>query len=672
MNQIGNFALIFALSMAVMAIIAALYGIQQRRRDLVLVAQRSVYVVSLSVVLAVGCLLYLLITSQMNIEYVASYSNIHLPIFYKATALWAGQAGSLLLWSLVLTIFSCLVTFRYRHMHGELMPYVIVTTMATQVFFLCLNLFSANPFDELATVHADGSTQPFIAADGRGLNPLLQHPAMIIHPPILYTGYVGFVIPFAFAMAALLSGKLDDEWIKISRRWTLFAWLFQSAGIVLGGAWAYDELGWGGYWAWDPVENASLMPWLTGTAFLHSVMIQEKKNMFKVWNVTLIIATYLLCIFGTFLTRSGVVSSVHSFAQGTIGKFFLSYIILAIGFSIYIVRKRLPQLKSDNKLDSPLSRESSFLFNNLVLLIACFAVLWGTIFPVLSEAVTGEKIVVGAPFFNKINVPIALFLLFLTGAGPLFAWRKTSTASLKKAFMWPGILTLAAGVLVFFFVTDHLYGMISFSLSIFVTAVVGMEFFKGAQARVLSHKENFLVALKNLTQKNKRRYGGYIVHLGIVIIFVGITGTIFNTESKFTLGENESFDIKGYRIHCEKVGFESNPNYESSFANLRVDRNGDFLRNMKPEYRMYKASQQPLTQVALRRGLDEDLYIVFTGLDDSEKKAVFQVYINPLVTWIWIGTGILIFGTLITLLPDLSEERSEMQSFKKQKAEQAK
>ncbi len=665
MNNLGNFALILAIVMAAFAVISAWIGIRQKRGDLIRMAQRSVYVVFGSVLLASASLIYLLVISDMSIEYVASFSNKALPLFFKFT-FWAGQAGSLLLWSLMLSAYSFAVVYRYRNSHGELMPYVIITTMMTQIFFLALNLWSANPFNELVTVNADGTTNPFVPVDGRGLNPLLQHPAMIIHPPTLFTGYVGFVIPFAFAMAALMSGQLGDEWIKLSRRWTLFAWLFQSAGIVMGGWWAYEELGWGGYWAWDPVENASLMPWLTATAFLHSVMIQEKKNMFKVWNVSLIIATYLLCIFGTFLTRSGVVSSVHAFAEGSIGIFFVSFISIVLGLSVALVIKRLPMLKSENKLDSALSRESSFLFNNLVLLIACFAVLWGTIFPIISEAVTGEKIVVGAPFFNKINVPIALFLLFLTGAGPLFAWRKTSLASLKKAFLYPGLIALAGGIVIFLFVTHHLYGLISFTLSIFVTAVIAIEFINGARARKRSNGENIFVALKNLTWKNKRRYGGYIVHFGIVIMFVGITGLIFNFETKTQLAAGESEQIKDYKITVAKIDKEDNPNYASEFALIDLYRDGRLIDQLKPEYRMYKASQQPLSQVALHKNIKEDFYMVFAGMDDQDKKATFHIFVNPLVSWLWAGTVVLVIGTIIAMLPAYYEDRMDVKILRKE------
>lgn len=659
MHLIGNFLLILAVAFGTLAIVASWLGIRLRRQDLIDTGRRATYAVVWCVVGASASLIYLLATTQLQYEYVAANTNRHLPMFYKITSFWAGQAGSLLLWSLVLALYMFAVTFRYRNKNGEWMPYVIVSLMITQVFFLALNIWSANPFKELIAVYGDGTRDVFTPVDGRGLNPLLQHPAMIIHPPTLYIGYVGFVVPFAFAVAALLANRLDDQWIKISRRWTLFAWLFQSAGIMLGGLWAYVELGWGGYWAWDPVENASLMPWLTGTAFLHSVMIQEKRNMFKVWNVSLIIATYLLCIFGTFLTRSGVVSSVHSFAQGSIGIFFASYIVLALVATTALVIRRLPQLRSENRLDSPISRESSFLFNNLILLIACFAVLWGTIFPIISEAVTGEKIVVGAPFFNKVNIPIALILLFLTGAGPLFAWRKTSAAGLTKAFLWPSVAGLLVGIVFAIWITQHFYAVISFALSGFVMTAITMEFVKGARSRMSTRKENPLVAVKNLTLKNKRRYGGYIVHVAIVIIFVGITGTVFNYETKRELGEGESTDIKNYRLVCERVGFEDTPNYQTSFAELTVYKDGHVLTSMKPEYRMYKTSEQPTTEVALHKGLDEDLYVVFTGLTETGNRAILQVYVNPLVTWLWIGTLVLIAGTLITLLPNPDERESE-------------
>jgi cytochrome c-type biogenesis protein CcmF len=426
------------------------------------------------------------------------------------------------------------------------------------------------------------------------------------------------------------------------------------------------ELGWGGYWAWDPVENASLMPWITGTAFLHSVIIQEKKNMFKIWNVSLIIATYLLCIFGTFLTRSGVVSSVHAFASGSIGSFFVTFILIVLGTSVWLVLNRLPQLKSDNHLDSALSRESSFLFNNLVLLISCFAVLWGTVFPVISEAVTGEKIVIGAPFFNKVNVPIALFLLFLTGAGPLFAWRKTSLASLRKAFLYPSVVALIGGIAVFLFLTQHFYGLISFTLSIFVGTVLALEFIRGSAARMRANQENFIIALKNLIWKNKRRYGGYIVHFGMVVIFIGVTGTIFNFETKAEIGIGERFAVKDYEIVCQNIRTEDTPNYHTQYAVLNVYSDDELLTQMKPEYRFYKASQQPSTEVALRKSLKEDLYVVFAGMDKSEQKAVLQIYVNPLVTWLWIGTEILVFGTLICLLPAYQEDRHDMKVIRKE------
>ncbi|MCB0833013.1 MAG: heme lyase CcmF/NrfE family subunit [Bacteroidetes bacterium] len=665
MHQLGNFALTLAMALAVFAVISAIMAIRLKRGDLLRVAQRSVYGVFGSVLLAAGCLIYVLVTDQMQIEYVASYSNLALSAFFKYT-FWAGQAGSLLLWSLLLAGYSFAVTYRYRNTHLQLMPYVILVTMATQVFFLALNLWSANPFNELISVSADGSRTVFTPVDGRGLNPLLQHPAMIIHPPTLFMGYVGFVIPFAFAMAALLSNQLGDEWIKLSRRWTLFAWMFQTAGIMMGGWWAYEELGWGGYWAWDPVENASLMPWLTGTAFLHSVIIQEKRGMFKVWNVSLIIATYILCIFGTFLTRSGVVSSVHAFAQGSIGTFFLSYIILATSISVALVVHRLPGLKSDNKLDSALSRESSFLFNNLVLLISCFSVLWGTLFPVLSEAVTGEKIVVGAPFFNKVNIPIALFLLFLTGAGPLFAWRRTSLGTLMKTFRIP-LLAMIFGIIGLYFAgVHHLYGLMSFSLALFVIIAIFTEFYRGTMARVRSNAENIAVALKNLIWKNKRRYGGYIVHFGLVVIFIGITGTIFNYETKSQIGVGESIDVRGYTVVCEQISGESNDNYDSQFAILTLKRNGEVIDRLKPEYRVYKASEQPTTEVALHKSLREDFYTVFTGLDDSGQKAILQIYVNPLVAWLWFGTEIMVFGTLICLLPAYQEDRVEVKLRRKE------
>ncbi|MFQ5791025.1 MAG: heme lyase CcmF/NrfE family subunit, partial [Acidobacteriota bacterium] len=475
MHHLGNFAVMAIFVTAGYAVVASLVGVKRQRLSLLASAERAILASAALSTAAVGALVTLLFRSDFRFEYVANYSNRELPAFYKAASLWAGNNGSLLFWSWLLILFSAAAVLMNRRKNRQLMPYVVATLGAIILFFTYMNYWVCNPFDQLA-VDTPSGLQAWAPPDGRGLSPLLQHPIMVIHPPILYTGYVGFAIPFAFCIAALLSRHLGTEWITSTRRWTLFSWFFLGTGIILGGRWAYVELGWGGYWAWDPVENASLMPWLTGTAYLHSVMIQERKGMLKVWNVSLVIITYLLCILGTFLTRSGIVSSVHAFAESDFAWKFLAFILVVGGFCLWLVLSRLPELKSDNELDSMVSRESSFLFNNLLLLAACFAVLWGTLFPVFSEAIQGERVTVGAPFFNKVNVPIALLLLALTGLGPLLAWRKTSLDSLKRNFTWPTVLGLITGVVVFSLGFRDPYALVCFILSAFVIATIVQEF----------------------------------------------------------------------------------------------------------------------------------------------------------------------------------------------------
>ena len=477
MENLGSLAILLAFAAAIYATVASVVGRLKNKPFLTVSGSRAVYSVWALITTAAGVLVYALLTSDFRFSYVAEHSNRTQPVLYKFAAWWGGQEGSLLFWSWLLSCYAAVVTFTNRRKHRDMMPWVLAVLSTVQVFFLLVNNFVANPFQMLAT-------DKLIVAvpDGNGLNPLLQYPAMAIHPPMLYLGYVGFAVPFAFAIGSLITRQPGDGWIHTTRRWTLVTWLFQSTGIMLGAAWAYHVLGWGGYWAWDPVENASLLPWLSGTAFLHSVMMQEKKGMMKVWNIVLVSSTFFLCILGTFLTRSGVVQSVHAFARSEIGKYFVSFLVLGIAATIYLILDRLDYLKSESQLESIVSRESSFLFNNLILLASCFAVLWGTLFPVISEAATGEKISLDAEWFNRLMVPIGLFLLFLTGVGPLFSWRRTSVESLRRNFMIPGLASLvlvgaliAAGV-------RHFYALISFGFCLFVGLTVLLEFYKGGRS----------------------------------------------------------------------------------------------------------------------------------------------------------------------------------------------
>src|SRR5580704_11143944 len=543
MENIGALAILLAFCFAVYAILGSLVGKWARRPFLALSAQRAVYSVWALLTSAVGILLYSLIKGDYRMAYVWATSNHTMQTQYKVAAWWGGQEGSLLLWSWLLATYSAIIVFQNRRKFREMMPYVVGVLMFTQTFFLILNAFVASPFKMIAAGRGIVDI-----GDGQGLNPLLQYWTMVIHPPMLYLGYVGFIAPFAFAIASLATKQPGDEWIKTTRRWTLVTWMFQTTGVLLGMGWAYAVLGWGGYWGWDPVENASLLPWITATAFLHSVMMQEKKGMMKVWNMVLVSATFFLCIFGTFLTRSGIVNSVHAFSQGPIGMYFVVFLSIGIAATATLIVSRLDFLKSEAQMESVLSRESSFLFNNLVLLASCFAILWGTLFPVISEKFTGEKISVDAPFFNRINVPIAMFLLLLTGIGPLIAWRKSSFDSLRRAFLWPTLagVTVAAGLLAMG--VRSFYALVSFGLCMFVLASVAMEFVKGANAIASKDKTGFISSAIELTHRNTRRYGGYLVHVGVVIMFIGFTGKAFDLQKTVEIQKNDVVSLGKYDL----------------------------------------------------------------------------------------------------------------------------
>ncbi|MGH9709542.1 MAG: heme lyase CcmF/NrfE family subunit, partial [Candidatus Acidiferrales bacterium] len=507
MDIIGSFALILALLAAAYAFVAGIIGIRTRRPLLIKSARNAGMAIFPLVTLGVGCLVTLFFQNNFSLAYVAEHSNRALPAYYKFSALWAGQEGSLLFWSWLLSIYAFIALFINRKKHPELMPYVGVILGGIQLFFLALNNFVASPFALLGTVGAAGAVHVVTLADGHGLTPLLQYAEMDIHPPMLYLGYTGCTVPFAFALGALLGRYPGEKWIHITRRWMMVGWAFLGVGILLGGHWAYQVLGWGGYWAWDPVENASLLPWISATAFLHSVMMQEKRGMMRVWNVWLVFITYMLSILGTSLTRSGIVSSIHAFAQSSIGPWFFSFLALIFVVCFAAYWKNRDYLRTDNQLDSVISRESSFLFNNLILLAACFAVLWGTLFPVFSEWFQGSKITVGPPFFNKVNIPIALFLLFLTGVGPLLAWRRTSLSSLKRNFAWPLGTGLVVGLIAFAFGYRHFYALVCLILAVFVSLTIFSEFFRGARVLSARSGDNIFSSVGQLTMRNTRRYG---------------------------------------------------------------------------------------------------------------------------------------------------------------------
>jgi cytochrome c-type biogenesis protein CcmF len=675
--QIGQFALALAWVVTAYSVIASLIGIRLKNDNLIASARNAALGTFASITTAIVCLGYLFAISDFSIKYIAAHSNRDLPIYFKVSSIWGGQEGSLLFWGWLLTLYTALVIIQNWRKHTSTMPYVIAVLMTTSLFFTTMHLFAVNPFNQTVILTSQTSPIPFVPRDGNGLNPLLQDAYMVIHPPMLYLGFVGFAVPFAFAMGAMITKQMGDTWIRTTRRWTMVAWMFLSIGILLGGKWAYHELGWGGFWAWDPVENASLMPWLIGTAFLHSVMVQEKKGMMKVWNMVLVIMSYIMSIFGTFLTRSGVVNSVHAFAQSPIGGYFAAFIVVALSASFYLLIDRLPYLKSENQMESMVSRESSFMFNNLILLAACFAVFWGTMFPVISEAVTGRKITVSAPFFNKVNVPIAIFLMFLTGVGPLLAWRKASTDSLKRNFLTPAIMALAAGVVLYIRGWQHLYAWVALVMSIFVAITIVREFYKGAKARTVGTGERFLEAVVNLTFRNTRRYGGYIVHFAFVLMFVGWSGQAFTTDAQADMGIGDTLNVREYTLRMEKLGAEDNANYSAQKASVGLFSYGKKVAVLHPERRVYKAGPepQPTSEVAIYSTARNDVYVVFAAATTDGRQAVIQVFYNPLTMWVWIGGIVLVIGTLIALLPNkktVVRRRPEIESKEESKTVEAK
>ncbi len=655
MPLLGSFCLLFALALAaycfVVGVIAAV------RKDavgyrLAETARRAGMASFAAVLVAAGALVYAALTDDFSVAYILHHSNRALPGPYKFAVLWSGQEGSVLFWALLLSAYGFVLRLRHK-VDQRLVAMASMVLAGIQVFFLILANFAANPFGMMDKV----------AADGSGLNPLLQYPEMVIHPPMLYLGYVGVSVPFAFALAALIMRYPGEKWIHITRRWTMVAWLFLTFGISLGAHWAYAVLGWGGYWGWDPVENASLLPWLSTTAFLHSVMMQEKRGMMKVWNVWLIFITFMLSILGTMLTRSGMVSSVHAFAQSSIGTWFAGFLgIIAVVCIVFYVLNR-DHLRSENKLESLVSRESSFLFNNLVLLGACFAVLCGTLFPMLSEAVRGVKMNLGAPFYNKVMVPIGLFLIFLTGVGPLLAWRNTSVGSIKRNFAIPATVALFIEVVVsailikngvrFWTDTGQMYAMLSFCLSTLVIATIASEFIRGGIVWKNKLQTNLLFGMYQLTRRNMRRYGGYVVHFGVVLVVIGLAGAAFNRDQEQEMATGDKLELGRYTLVSRSYTEDDNANYGSQAALLDVYRNGKFLTQLNPEERRFKASGgQPVHIVANHSTLREDLYVTFQGLNNQTGHPIIKAIINPLVNWIWIGVLVIVFGTGMALVPN--------------------
>ena len=648
-SQLGALVLMVGLAVAVYGIAAAVLGARLGRWEFVASAYRAVLWLFGLVTVAALLLVTALITYDFSIAYVARNTLRGTPLYYRVTALWGSLEGSLLLWQWLLSFFSAAVVFSQRRKLRELMPYAVAVLLTVSAFFLFIMVVPANPF----------RPQFPIPADGRGLNPLLLTTSMIFHPVFLYLGFVGFTIPFAFAIGALITGRFGEEWIVAARRWTIMAWYFLTVGVLIGGWWAYTTLGWGGYWAWDPVENASFMPWLLGTAFLHSVMIQEYRKMLKTWNLSLIIMTFAMTMFGTFLTRSGIISSVHAFSNSSLGAYFLIFIGLLLLFSFAALVYRLDELRGQAELDAMLSRETAFLANNVILVVITFTIFLGTIFPVLAEAVRGVKVSVGAPFFNKVTVPLAYALLVLMGIGPLIAWRRASWDNLKRNFTYPTLAALAVAASTLFW-TRNLYALISFSVCAFVTGTIVLEFYKGVRARrQLAPGTSVPQALWTLFSRNRRRYGGFVVHFGVVVTIIGITvSSNFSVEKEVRLARGEVVHIGGYDLRYDGSRSSNEVYRQVVWTDFTVQRNGREISKLAAGKSFHPNEQQPIAQVGIRSTPWEDLYITLGGVEPDGSAATLKVMVNPMVMWIWLGGLIITFGALITIIPSRSVKAS--------------
>ncbi len=681
--NLGYGTLIIAFVSCFYGIGASLYGLRLNHPSWVDSARHAMLLTFPLITLSALCIIYLLVSGSYEVEYVASVTSESMPLYLKVTALWGGQAGSLVFWAWLMSSFASAVTLRKWERDRELLPWVIIVCLITLAFFLSLVIFVENPFvrlwqvpgkaDLVTTMFQPANGTLYTPLDGRGLNPLLRHPGMVIHPPMLYLGFVSFVIPYAFAIAALVTNRNDDRWIRITRRWTLAAWLFLSLGLILGGRWAYDVLGWGGYWGWDPVEIAAFMPWLTGTAFLHSVMIQEKRGMLKRWNMVLIILTYDLMIFGTFLTRSGVLSSVHAFAQSAIGPLFFGFIGITLVVSLALIYYRWDTLKSENQLTSMLSRESMFLVNNLLfmgILVVCF---WGVIFPLVSELVTGQKVTVGPPFYERATGPLWLGLLLLMGIAPLAAWRHSTAKTLGRVIWKPTLVSLVVPVVLVVAGIRNVGALLGVWLATVVGFVTLYEFWRAAYARYKSHGENLAVALWQVATRNRRRYGGYVIHLGVVLMAIGIIGIeIFQTETQGTLALGESMSLGRYSFTYDSLAeFDTADNRNVARAVVSVFRDGDFVGELYPRRDYFYESQQPMTIPGVRSSFEDDFYVLLVDWQEiSSQAATFKVYHNPLVNWVWFGGFVFIFGTIIAAWPD--KEEALVRSTSRQRAVGAK
>ena len=639
--DVGFGMTIVALVLALYGGVVAAVGARTGRAALVESAQHAALGVFTLVTACFALLTYAFLTFDFSIRYVASNTNLGTPFYYRITGVWGALEGSIILWAWMLSLYTLILIVRHREGARELYPWALATMLGILAFFLLVMSVAAPPFQR----------QLPVPADGRGLNPLLEDTGMITHPVALYLGFTGFTVPFAFAMAALATGRVGDTWLVLTRRWTIVAWYFLSLGLLIGGWWSYHVLGWGGYWAWDPVENAAFMPWLTGTAFLHSVMIQERRRMLKLWNIVLVILTFGLTLFGTFLTRSGVIASVHAFTQGSIGMLFLGFLALVMLTALGLVAWRWDALRSQGDLDSVVSRESAFLLNNVLLVAAAFTVFFGTVFPLLSEAVRGVKVSVGAPFFNQVNVPLFLSLIFLMGVGPLIAWRRASLENLKRNFLWPVVLGVVAAAITFALGVRSALAALTFATTVFVAATIAVDVVRATRAR-LRVGERLLPAVVGLLRRHNRRYGGFVVHLGILIIALGVTGShAWSVQTETTLKRGESAELAGYRFRFDGLSAADESNHFKVVGAFTVT-NGRALGTLQPAKKFYPQEQAPIAYVDYRLGLKEDIYVVLGDFARDGSQATIKLQVNRLVSWIWIGGVVLTLGALLAILPD--------------------
>ena len=645
MAALGSFTLLAAFVACAYAIAACVAGARRRSSRVIESGIGAFYLVTALMTLASAIIVHAFITQDYSIRYVDRYSDSVQPLFYKLTSYWGGLDGSIMFWVFLLSVFGAIAVKSNRERQRELIPYVVAVIASVQLFFLFLMIVHNDPFATYLTQ---------IPVNGRGLNPLLQNPYMAIHPPSLYTGFVGMTIPFAFGMAALITGYLDDSWLRAVRRWTMVSWLFLSLGLTLGMIWAYEELGWGGFWGWDPVENAGALPWFTSTAFLHSVMVQERRSMLRVWNMTLVILTFFLTIFGTFMTRSGIVQSVHAFGEDAqLTVLFSIFMVVLLTFSFGWLIYRLPLLRARSELESWVSREAAFLLNNWILLFAAFFILFATMFPTLSEAVTGQRITVGPPFFNTWMVPIGLVLLVLTGVGPLLAWRKSSPLNLLYQFAWPVAFAVVTAVGLYAIGFNVWVSGLCFALCAFVIGTIGQEFVRGAQVRRGATGTDVVTALVGLVMRSRQRYGGYIVHVGIVLMFLGLAGAGYKLEQQVIMNPGDEVEIGSFTVRHNRLSETDDGQKQMVTAHLTLFKDGVEIGQLYPARWFFRKHEtEPTTEVAIRRSLSEDVYVTLASYDIGDQSANFQLTVNPLVNWLWFGFTVLALGTGITLLPE--------------------